>query len=560
MSLLYRVLFAAKCKSTHHKLALDALRHLKSAESEPWQKFFLRYAEPYLEGAKAPDDKFKDFKNHVLHVREGYWGGAVTAARDWYDKTVESLRENRWSEAAYNAGVLSHYVTDPFQPLHTGQSEAEGIVHRPAEWSIFQSYDALQALLESDLGGYPSVATPTGADWLAQLIRRGAEAAREHYEPLLAHYSLAAGVADPPAALDDDLRRRIARQIGLAVASLARILDRAIQESGATPPWVETTLLGVLTQLTVPICWVTRKLADRRDRAQVEAIYAEFQRTGKVLESLPEDERAVRALHAKEVLRKDLADLDREVPAAPGKAYQPVGEQPAKPQPAEERRAPREPQPATPQPSAAQPLAAKPAAAQIAAPKSVVEPAKPDAQPGLLRRLSSKLPWQRSSGEPAQAKTNSASQPATSSSRYYLRAADPVEQAPSIGPKMARRLEQAGVRTVDDLLHLDASHVAQLLDLPQIDGATVRAWQQQSDLMCRIKGLRGHDAQLLTGCRYTEAAQVAQANPATLAKLLTKFAASPEGQRRLRGAQPPTAEEVQGWVAVAAQSAARQAA
>ena len=76
MNLLFRVLFASGCRNTHHKLAMDALRHLRGADAERWQKLFLKLHTEYLDGSKAPDTIFKDFKNHVLHVRENYWGGA----------------------------------------------------------------------------------------------------------------------------------------------------------------------------------------------------------------------------------------------------------------------------------------------------------------------------------------------------------------------------------------------------------------------------------------------------------------------------------------------------
>src|SRR5262245_59529730 len=68
MALLFRVIFSTACSSTHHKLALDALRHLRGPETEAWTNLFLKHYETYLEGSKAPDNTFKDFKNHVLHV------------------------------------------------------------------------------------------------------------------------------------------------------------------------------------------------------------------------------------------------------------------------------------------------------------------------------------------------------------------------------------------------------------------------------------------------------------------------------------------------------------
>ena len=77
MSLLYAVVFASRCRSNHHRLAVDALRHLQSPDASDWQDLLLHYHEDYLTGAKAPDEEFKDFKNHVLHVRDNNWGGAV---------------------------------------------------------------------------------------------------------------------------------------------------------------------------------------------------------------------------------------------------------------------------------------------------------------------------------------------------------------------------------------------------------------------------------------------------------------------------------------------------
>ena len=82
-----------------------------------------------------------------LHVQDNYWGGAVKTAQLWYKLTVDALKLGDWKEAAYSAGVLSHYVSDPFMPFHTGQTEAEGKVHRACEWSIAQSYVELRNIL-----------------------------------------------------------------------------------------------------------------------------------------------------------------------------------------------------------------------------------------------------------------------------------------------------------------------------------------------------------------------------------------------------------------------------
>src|SRR5262245_22448130 len=123
MSLFYRLVMNSVCRSNHHRLAIDALRHLKGPQADTWRDLFLKHHGKYLQGAKAPDDVFKDFKNHVLHPRDGDWGGAPMAAREWYRRTVRALQEKDWPHAAYCAGVMSHYVVDPIQPLHTGQTE-----------------------------------------------------------------------------------------------------------------------------------------------------------------------------------------------------------------------------------------------------------------------------------------------------------------------------------------------------------------------------------------------------------------------------------------------------
>ncbi|MEX2172949.1 MAG: zinc dependent phospholipase C family protein [Pirellulaceae bacterium] len=315
MSLLFQVLFGTACRGTHHRLALDALRHLRGAESVRWTDLFLHHHGTYLTGSTAPDEQFKDYQNHVLHVGEN-WGGAVEAARRWYGKTVDALRRNAWSEAVYAAGVLSHYFSDPFMPLHTAQTEGEAAVHRALEWSIARSYGELQHILDYDRGGYPRIEPSRREDWLGQLIQQGAELAHEHYQAVLDHYDLAAAVKEPLAGMDQECKDRIASCLGCAVVGLARVLERAFAESAVEPPLVETTLQGFAAALAMPMRWIGGQVDDLHQRLVVEAIYDEVQRTGKVLQNLPEDDRTIRQLHADQVLRVPLVQLDAQ-PAEP---------------------------------------------------------------------------------------------------------------------------------------------------------------------------------------------------------------------------------------------------
>ena len=130
MSLLIQILRAAHCHNTHHRFAIDALSEVQSIRGRRLAQMLLRHYGRYLEGAKAPDTTFRDFKNHVIHVEQQNWGGAPALAAHWYQRAVENLGVKNWSDAAYAMGVLSHYFTDPLMPLHTGQSEKESVYHR----------------------------------------------------------------------------------------------------------------------------------------------------------------------------------------------------------------------------------------------------------------------------------------------------------------------------------------------------------------------------------------------------------------------------------------------
>ncbi|HPE47710.1 MAG TPA: DUF4332 domain-containing protein [Hyphomonas sp.] len=327
MSLLERVVRAHRCRSTHHFIAFDALSLIAGEEGEAWKSLFLVHHEHLLEGAKAPDSKFKDFKNHVCHVNEGQWGGARDAAMEWYAKSVELLRAKQWSRAAYALGVLSHYYADPIQPFHTAQTEEEGVIHRAMEWSIAKSRDVIDELIETN--GYPDVEVPEGPGFVADMVLEGATLSNVYYDTFIDHYNFERGVAHPPAGLDDTLREAIAELVAYATAGFAALVSKAIDEAAVSPPKVNLTLQGYIETLDIPLRWITSKMADASDRAQVERMYREFQKTGKVVRSLPDDDKFIRKLHAKQVLRVPLKELDAQEIAPIGtKHVRPEGEAP----------------------------------------------------------------------------------------------------------------------------------------------------------------------------------------------------------------------------------------
>ena len=492
MNTLFDLVFTHKCRSTHHKIALDALRFLDGPEAETRRNLLLARHERYFDGAKAPDTTFKDFTNHVLHVRDDYWGGAPRAARKWYATTVDLLRQERWDDAVYAAGVMSHYFADPHQPFHTGQTEEEGAIHRSVEWSIAKSYSELQNILEDDFGGYPHVEVPVAADWLEEMIRDGAEAANIHYKTLIDHYDAEAGRKNPPAGLDQETKDRLAGLIGLVVVGLARVLDRAFEEAACAPPKQAVMLRAAVEALDVPSHWVAGKIEDVAEARVVNRIRREVLRTGKALKSLPADDKVVRAKHAEEVLRVPLAELDATPARATGTKHG-TGEE------ARLRRRRR-------------PRTRAPVRIEIPEAETVSPPAAASASSERVSRDSS------------------------------------VERAPSIGPKTAARLAKVGIVTIGDLLSADPDVASGRLATRWITVDVFRDWQAQARLVLEVDRLFGHDAQILVALGVRDADTLAREDARALLDRVKPFAESSEGQRIIRSGKTPDLEEVSNWI------------
>ncbi len=512
MNLLIKILQAAHCRSTHQYFVTDALPLVTSPRAARFASVLLKNHHAYLIGAKDPDKTFRDFRNHVLHVGDNHWGGAPAAAENWYGKLQREMAASNWREAAYAAGVLSHYFTDPLMPLHTAQSDMESIIHRPLEWSVTKSYGRIRRRWKSSRNRHP-FQLPQGENWLSDAITHGATVAHSHYNELINRYDLQAGTKHPPSGLDNRSIDILALMFGMAITGWAQVLQRAANESRVAIPKTSLSMTTVLATLKMPSAWITRRIESADQHDAVQAIFDEYQATGKVVENLP--------LEVASVRRERQFDQVDDAPAA--------SNTPASATAASATAAP---------PIAAPPIAHDPIA---------INQRPSDVLPIDRRRLNQRPTNQRPTNQrPTNQRRPNRRQPS-------LSPADDLVDAPSIGPKTAKRFAKIGVTKVAQFLAASPDQMAALIDTRWITVETVRDWQSQAWLVCQIPSLCGYKSQLLVSVGCTTTATLAKQQADALHQLISDFANTSEGQRILRSSNVPSKENVARWISDANQ-------
>ncbi|MGC4005926.1 MAG: DUF4332 domain-containing protein [Pirellulales bacterium] len=439
-----------------------------------------------------------------------------------------------------------------------------------------------------DRGLWPHVDAPVGDDWLARMTTDGADLAHVHYDTLVKQYDLARGAVDPPRGWNDGCRAILAGLLAHAIVGFARIVERAIAESGATPPIRFPSLEAAICVIKAPWNAVLKSIDDHTARAEIAAIVAEVQATGKLEQNLPEENRAVRDevqryRASRPTMRKSAAastTRPQPLPRPTTTSRTPTVSTPAaarpqvKPQPSPEPLKPVVEPPSTPAPERAKPVDAKSDAPQPSVVPVVVSPTVTPA-PIVTTPANNTPPVKPVPEKPKvvaapvakPAEPLPTSKPKTTESvanepagRYRLELDDALERAPSIGPKTAKRLEAHGLRTVRDFLNADPTDVATKLNSSWAPADVIADWQHQAGLVLAIADLNGTSAQLLVGAGYAAASDVAATDAATLHADLKTFAGTKPGERILRDGKCPDQVAVARWIQAAGKARALRAA
>ena len=492
MNVLYRIVRRFHCHCTHHRFAVDALRFVNTNAGQRLTSWLLRHYRQYLRGAIDPDVRIRDFQNQFIHVDEGYWGGAPRVAHQWYDRLLDHLHRNQFCEAAHAAGVLSHYFTDAFNPLHTISTQRETLVHRPMELSVDWSYERiLESWQNDDVRIVMQFSDRPG--WLGSAMLHAARIVRKHADILANKYQFYEAIEQPTAGLDANAIRIWSEVFGLAITGWARVIERAASDAESRRnkllPEASSMEATGAALLTSPIGLWRRRVFHAYEAFKVETLANEYFRTGKLVKNLPIEidikRRVIQVLHDEKRYRLERERHRKDWDAARLRQQR---------------------------------------SGQI----TRDEIAQNEPQTMLLTNATTQK-------EPS-------THPPMRLNQY-----DKLIDAPSIGKKTASLFSSIHLHTVGQFLAEDADHVAARLNTYWIDASLVHVWQAQARLMCQIPNLAPRDAQMLAGAGYRSASDIAVDDPRLLVSKIARFALTTPGRRYLKGNPPPTEEKIIGW-------------
>lgn len=140
---------------------------------------------------------------------------------------------------------------------------------------------------------------------------------------------------------------------------------------------------------------------------------------------------------------------------------------------------------------------------------------------------------------------------ATPASPFFLSVDSPIDQGPSIDAVAAARLRGLQVSHIVHLMQQDPCRLADALGLADVEANTIRRWQAECRLVCRVPNLRGFDARILVACGITTPATLAATPPVTLLHKVEAFLATERGQQVLLSGSSHELARITSWIATA---------
>ncbi len=134
---------------------------------------------------------------------------------------------------------------------------------------------------------------------------------------------------------------------------------------------------------------------------------------------------------------------------------------------------------------------------------------------------------------------------------FFLSVDSPIDQAPSIDAVAAARLRGLQVSHVVHLMQQDPCRLADALGLADVEANTIRRWQAECRLVCRVPNLRGFDSRILVACGITTPARLAATPPITLLHKVESFLATERGHQLLLSGSSHELARITGWIATA---------
>ena len=248
----------------HYRFLIDALELLSGEEGRHLAAMIRRHRRSAWLGARDPDVRFRDFHNHVVHVTDGYWGGAPRLAHRWYQRMVWAAASRDWSAAVRAAGTMVHYVTDPLHPLHTAQCDRSRRTQLVIE-SIGRRYYDRWRDASNERPGQTRWTLSNHPAWLGEAVLHGARCAHRHYGTLLHDIDVGRARLDPTESFGQRFADAHVEMVGVATTLVAAILQRAAAEMAFhnhRRSWIRLAWSTVVDGCRVPWdAWADRRFA-----------------------------------------------------------------------------------------------------------------------------------------------------------------------------------------------------------------------------------------------------------------------------------------------------------